>query len=129
MASVPKQQPERMTSPTPARLRGFAGSPRIPPLLQSAARATMNLGAKLEDQFPAVDLIHLLADVPKAKSVQDGERRTVGRCHAGEDCPLARVSSPLDEPLGGFRRVGLKSSISSPSDVVRRSPAAGHFCG
>src|SRR6267378_5172908 len=116
MASVPKQHPERMTSPTPARLRGFAGSPRIPALLQSAARATMNLGAELEDQFPAVDLIHLLADVPKAKSFQDRERRTVGRCQAGEDGPPARVSSPLDQALGGFGRIA--SGAESLKDGV-----------
>src|SRR3989442_7847357 len=114
-----------MTSPTPARLRCFAGSPCIPPLLQSAicplplrrgrgggrwggvsSRPDLRyLEAELEDQILAVDLIHLRADVPKAKFVQYRERRTVGRCHAGEDGPLARASSPLDQPLGGFGRV------------------------
>src|SRR5712692_6528526 len=101
-----------MTSPTPARLRCVAGSPRIPPLWQSAARApavghqeisplpsgrvgegvggaasapvrspslATVLETELEDQFQAVDLIHLLADVPKAKNSRAGFAQTAQR--------------------------------------------------
>ncbi len=63
------------------------------------------LEAELEDQFLAVDLIHLLANMPEAKSVQNRKRRTVGRSHTGENASLARVSCPLDQGFGGFRRV------------------------
>src|ERR1700737_3695604 len=67
-----------------------------------AEQGCLALEGELEDQFLAVDLIDLLADMPKAKFGQDRNRRAIARCHTGEDFPFAVVSCPLDQPLGCF---------------------------